>query len=270
MAVPYDLSKLVIFAVSPLGTALVLGVLGLVMRGFTRERGAQRACTALVVLALGWLWLWSTPAVSDWLRQRVEAPYPGLRAEALPRADAIVVLGGAMSPPTSIDPSPNLSDAADRVWVAARVFKAGKAPIVLASGGSSPGFVPEAESMRMLLADLGVPADRVLLESRSRTTRENAEFSAPLLRQRKVRTILLVTSALHMRRATLEFERIGMKVIPAATDYGHPEPPGLERWQPRADALDVSGKAMKEVVGAWAVQLRGAGTPARAAEGPSH
>lgn len=244
--VPYAVSKLAIALISPLGTALVVAVLGLVL-----QRRARSAGTALVGLALAWLGLWSIPAVSEALRERVERPYPPVAAEALPQADAIVLLGGALAPPAHGRLYPDLGSAADRVWHAARVFRAGKAPLLLASGGSDPEVseVPEARSMAALLVELGVPPGAIVQEDRSRTTGENARFSAPLLRARQVKTILLVTSALHMARAAAEFERVGVKVIPAATDHAQRQYSGVQLWLPDADALDDSARAMKEVVG---------------------
>ena len=258
MAIPYAVSKVVIAMLSPLGTALVVGVAGLLL---SRLRGVG---TALVALALAWLCFWSMPAVSDALAQHVEAAYPPLRAEALPKAQAIVVLGGAMDSPSPGYPYPNLRAEADRVWHAARVFKAGKAPLLVVSGGSDPAVTPDSEAAAIagMLVDLGVPRGAILEEGRSRNTRENAEFTAQLLAPRKVHTILLVTSALHMRRAVAEFERAGFQVIPGATDHTQPGVAGLQDWLPKADALDASGRAMKEIVGEWVVGVRSDGRSA--------
>lgn len=249
--VPYAVSKLVIALISPLGTALVVAVLGLLL-----QRRARRTGTTLVVLALAWLWLWSTPAASEALRERVERPYPPVAAESLPRADAIVLLGGALAPAAPGRIYPDLGSAADRIWHAARVFRAGKAPLLLASGGSDLAVaqVPEARDMAGLLVQLGVPADAIVQEDRSRTTGENARFSAPLLRARRVQSILLVTSALHMPRAVAEFERTGFRVIPATTDHAQPQYTGVQLWLPDADALDDSARAIKEVVGRAALR----------------
>jgi uncharacterized SAM-binding protein YcdF (DUF218 family) len=253
--IPYGVSKLAIAVLSPLGTALLLGLIGLVLLPGLRRIGA-----GLVALAFAWLALWSVPAVSYALQHRVESPYPPLRAEALPPAQAIVVLGGAMDPPSPGYPYPDLTLQADRIWHAARVFKAHKAPLLVASGGSDPAVTSESEAQAIagLLVDLGVPRAAILEEGRSRNTRENAEFTAQLLAPRKVYTILLVTSALHMRRAVAEFERAGFQVIPAATDHAQPKSAGVQKWLPAAESLDVSGRAMKELVGEWVMQWRGA------------
>ncbi len=92
--------------------------------------------------------------------------------------------------------------------------------------------------MQAFLLDLGVPASAMLLEDRRLTTGENARLTAALLRPQGVDTVILVTSALHMRRARAEFELAGLKVIPAPTDFeslgravqarvGYP---ALKRW----------------------------------------
>lgn len=255
--VPYAFSKLAIALISPLGTALALLGAGSLLHLTARRRRASRAGMILIVSGVAWLWLWSMPVASDWLVQRAESEFPPLAAEALPEAEAIVVIGGALFPPSPGMPYPDMGAAADRAWHAARLFHAGKAPLVVASGGGDPEVTPvsEAEALRGLLVDLGVPHSALLLETRSRNTRENAEFTAALLKQREVRRILLVTSALHMRRAVAEFHRTGLQVIPAATDHAQAKVGGMQRWVPETGALDASARTLKEMVGKW-VQAR--------------
>jgi uncharacterized SAM-binding protein YcdF (DUF218 family) len=109
----------------------------------------------------------------------------------------MLVLGGTMDPPDAMRPWPNLGAAADRVWHASRLYAVGKAPVVLLSGGSDMTAASQAESlgMRQFMLDLGVPAAALLTEERSHNTRENAEMSAKLLRERGIQKVLLVTSA---------------------------------------------------------------------------
>ena len=240
--------KLLIALISPLGTALLLGTLALLLAA-TRRR---RLATALGVAALLWLYIWSVPMPSYWLREQVERGFPPIPVAEVPTADAIVVLGGAINAPRDSRRPPNLSDAADRIWHAARLYHAGKAPLLVLSGGvhNEEDYLPEAQAMQIFLKDLGVPPSAMLLESRSLNTRQNARFTADLLQTRGLRKVLLVTSALHMRRAQALFEGVGLQVIPAATDqeaFGKAE----WHWLPGADHLEGSGRAMKEVVGRW-------------------
>lgn len=242
--------KSIIALISPLGTALVLGALALLLAW----RGRARWAVGFGVLACSWLLLWSVPVVSHGLRSWLESAHQPVPMAALPMAQAIVVLGGAVRPPEQADGFPDLSEAADRVWHAARLYHAGKAPLLVLSGGSDPtvSATSEAAAMRVLLRELGVPDEALLLEEASRNTRQNARFSAELLRARGIERILLVTSALHMARARLAFERAGLEVIPAPTDFDvMVQPAGVLRVLPDAEALQGSGRAIKEMVGRW-------------------
>lgn len=245
------LSKIVASLVSPLGTALVLGLLALLLARSRRPQRRRRAAL-LGAAAIAWLWWWSVPAASFWLRASLEDEAGPRTVEAVPAAPAMVVLGGAVNgarPP--FRPYPDLTSAGDRLWYAVRLYRAGKAPLIVLSGGTvHTGEGPEAQAMQQFVADMGVPAGVVLLENRSTNTTENAAETARLLRSRGIRRILLVTSALHMRRAQGLFERAGFDVVPAPTDFevSH-RALGPRDFVPDAEALDGSARAMKEIVG---------------------
>ena len=191
---------------------------------------------------------------SLWLRGLIEDEFVLLSMSAIAPAQALVVLGGGVAPATERSADINLYAAADRVWYAARLFHAGKAPLLVLSGGGTPGrdLFSEARAMAILLQDLGVPAQAMVLEDASHNTRENAAFTAPLLKARGIGRILLVTSALHLPRAQALFAAQGLQVTPAPTDFeAHLRPPGVQAWLPDAQALEGSGRAMKEWVGKW-------------------
>lgn len=100
-------------------------------------------------------------------------------------ADAIVLLGG------------NVRERSAR---ASALFKEGAAPKILVSG-----FGDNVANEHMLEKD-GVPAADIVLEGKSHTTRENAEFSIPILRAMGARRVIIVTSWYHSRRALHTFE----------------------------------------------------------------
>ena len=244
------LSKLVTCLLSPLGSSLCLLVLAL----FLAWRRRSRLGLACGALAMVWLWAWSIPVLSLWLRGTLEDQFAQPPLSRVPQAQAMVVLGGGVSPPSGKATDINLGAAADRVWYAARLFHAGKAPLLLLSGGSDPQrhAFSEARAMAIFLQDLGVPEQALVLEEASRNTLENAVFTAQLLNERGIRHVLLVTSALHMPRALALFAAQGLQVEPAVTDFeSHSPPPGALAWLPDAEALDGSGRAMKEWVGKW-------------------
>lgn len=231
---------------SPLLHALALWALALLALAMGRRR------VALVAGLFGWIWLtlWSLPVVSGSARVALEAEFPPVPIKQLPQADAIVVLGGAIGTPDARRPLPTLTDSSDRLWQAARLYRAGKAPLVLLSGGSDPAvaLTSEARAMQIFLAELGVSATAMVLEEHSRSTLQNAAFSAALLRERGARRVLLVTSAFHMRRALDAFAVEGVRALPAAADHAA-LPSGLGAWLPNAGALKDAGYVIKEWVG---------------------
>ena len=110
-----------------------------------------------------------------------------------------------------------LKDGADRAWHAARLWKAGKAPIII------PSNIGAELADVKLLVDLGVPRDAVILENKAVNTEENAKFVARILAAKNAKgaKVLLVTSACHMKRSLYMFEKYAPEIecISAATDY---------------------------------------------------
>lgn len=173
-----------------------------------------------LALALAALFL-ATWAPVAWLVSRtLERQYPP-RVYPTGDAEAIVVLSSAVYPPNPPLPTPRAgSDTYERCQYAAWLFHHWKQLPILASGGGS--FVdspPYAFAMREALQREGVPPSAIWLEDRSRTTHENAAFSAAILQRKGIHRIVLVTDAYHMLRADACFRKQSLTVIPAACGY---------------------------------------------------
>jgi uncharacterized SAM-binding protein YcdF (DUF218 family) len=211
------LSKLLALALLPVGLAVLLGILALVMMAV----GRRRAAVLLLAAQVGLLWVLAAPWVAMRLTLWLEGDFPPVALVDTPPADVAIVLGGAVG--RVGEPAvENLTGASDRVLRAARLFRAGKVDAVLAVGGnlSWSGYrIPESALMRDLLVEWGVPKDAILLETRSQNTRENALFAAETLTAQDWDRVLLVTSASHMKRAVGAFRAVGVEVIPSPTDY---------------------------------------------------
>ncbi len=117
--------------------------------------------------------------------------------------DAIIVLGAPLGPGDSLTPV-----LAERAAAAAALWRAGGAPFVMTSGGITHGAA-RAEADVVADAVRGDGVTEVLVENRSRTTRENALFTWELLRERGVRSVWLVTQPFHGRRAARLFRAVG-------------------------------------------------------------
>jgi len=254
----YLAHKLLTQMAMPLGVGGMLILVG-ILASALRRRGLG---TGLSLCGLLWIWLWATPVFSDWVRRSLERQYRPTAIDALPSADAILVLGGGVKGVAAPRLSPDLNASADRIWHAARLFHKGKAPIVVVTGGRLPWRAnrgPEADAMVRFLVDLGVPGDKILLEQRSRNTYENAREAQRLLAARGMDQVLLVTSAYHMRRTQATFHAAGIRALPAATDYEALEERELILldFLPDARALQTGSLALKEYLGLWFYQWRG-------------
>lgn len=209
----------------------------------------RKLAWGLMAGAVAWSALWSVPEASDQLRNTLERRDPVVAETALPRADAIVVLGGGMLygwlDRGKIQPG-DLSSS--RLGAGARAWHDGRAPVVILSGGGRPGHT-EAMHMAQAITQLGVPSSALILEQRSRNTRDNAVFTAKLTREHGIHRVLLVTSAVHMPRASLLFRDAGIGVIPLSVPELAPRNDWTERWIPTSSALWRSGRALKEYAG---------------------
>lgn len=255
------LSKLLPLFVYPLGLASVLLIVALIVRSPRRRW--------LILAALALLWLGGNRWVSSVLVRSLEWRY--LPAAPLPPAQAIVLLGGGTRPQALPRPLAEVNEAGDRLFYAAWLYRQGKAPLVLITGGGIEWRgprLPETEAMRDLLVFMGVPAEAILLESEARNTYENALYTRQLLTARGIDRILLVTSALHMPRSVRLFERQGFTVIPAPADFlvseadwaalTYPDPrQQLIQLFPDAEALYYTTLALKEYIGMVIYGLRG-------------
>lgn len=210
------LAKLLGATLYPLNLALLMLSAALLL-----WRRRARLARILATTALAWLWLWSTPWIAERAAATLEHAHPPVRAADLPDADVIVLLGGLLTPaqPPAL-PYPDLNGAADRAWFAARLWHAGKAPVIVCSGGLAPlsrASAAECPEVAGFLRDLGVPDAALRVEPGSRTTAENALKTRALLGDSD--RVLLVTSARHMPRALAAFRREGIDAIAAPSDH---------------------------------------------------
>ena len=256
---PILLDKILTGIFSPLGIMFGAAILALIMLTRGRRRGPIILLTFLIV----WGWVWSTPFLGSVLlgglaeRNR----YLPQHAEEFPTGDAIVVLGGGVWPVSGARVYPDLNSGADRIWHAARLYHAGKAPLIIASGGNvwpRRQRQSEADAMRVVLTAFGVPDDAIVTEDRSRNTRQNATFTADLVASRGIRRVLLVTSALHMPRAEAAFKRVGFDVVPAAVDFIRRfNSPWILKILPRATFLRANSRLFREHLGHLVYRLKG-------------
>lgn len=246
------LSNLII----PLNLCLTLVVIGLVL-GLVRWR---KTGLTIALFGAGWLLAWSLPITSLWLGGKLENHYPLPSPNEAPTADAIVVLGGNTANARSNWFEPlDKTTVTTRVDAAAELYLAGRAPKVLLSGGALEGDVSEARGMAFAIRQLGVPESALILENASRSTYENAFLSAQEIQRHNIRSVLLVTSAVHMPRAMAVFRKQGINATAAAVprQIVLPDDGSLSPWEPNERALDASRSIIKEYAAILLYWVRG-------------
>lgn len=249
------LSKLLGPLVSPLTLVFAALALGIVFARTARARGTVAALAAAC-------WLCSAELPVNACVVWWEGLYPAIALEDVPDAQAVVVLSGIASLPAHGNGRLEFGGGVDRVLGAAELLRAGKAPVLLVSGGASDPAIevePQATRLRTWLVDfLGLPADRVFVETRSRTTSENARLSAEVAREHGWDRVLLVTSAIHMPRAVGCFRKEGLEVIAYPVDHlGLAQDLSPSAWLPSARMLFVMRRLWREWAGWIAYRLAG-------------
>ena len=252
------IDKLLPVLVYPLGLFPLAVLMGLAMIG----TGARRGGSGLIAAAVAGLYLCSTPLVAGLLAATLEDRHPPAALEAAPAADVIVLLGGLAVPTGRPGHAADLEASADRMIHAARLYRAGKAPRVLVTGGnlfSDPDSPVEADVLADYLVELGVERAHIVIERDALNTRQNAVNSAALWRRDGFARGLLVTSALHMPRALATFRKAGLDVVPSSTDS---EQARMNRSLPflvlpDALALLVTTRSLKEWIGLAVYRVRG-------------
>lgn len=244
------LSKILPIAAMPLSIVLILLLAALLVI----TRGHRRFGMACLAVSMGLLWLTSTPWLAISLLRSLESQFPPVPMDRVPRAGCIVVLGGVVRGPIPPRITPDLNESVDRVYYAAQLHRANKARRIIVTAGNQPWSASprlEADLIRDLLAEWGVPEGAIHLERDSRNTRENAVNSKPLLDSIGCRDPLLVTSAAHMPRALAAFRAVGIEAIPVSTDVRvvDRERLALMDFFPDATALAMTSDALREWIG---------------------
>lgn len=207
------LSKVIYFFITPL-TWLILTIF---FWAFAKKKKVKQfAKVSSIVIVLFFsntfiykeaLHLWEIPAVN-----KSEVEYH----------DVGIVLGGMFEYDNSVDRL-SIRRGGDRIWQAIDLYKSKKISkicIVGKHGDVTDKGLDEANQLKLQLLEWGIPPLDIIVETDSRNTNENAQYTAALFKQSYPHfdSFLLITSARHMKRAKASFDRYGMQVTPFSTD----------------------------------------------------
>jgi uncharacterized SAM-binding protein YcdF (DUF218 family) len=255
----FHASKIVWFLAAPSNLLALVLILSLVLMPKWPRLGRRLGLAALALLLLAGL-----GPLGNILILPLESRFaPGWGGLPEPPA-TIVVLGGAVDDQvTSQRRYPlELNEAGDRVLVmialarrypdAAIVFTGGAADVIETTAE------PEAEAIRARIGAYGLDPARMLFETRSRNTHENALLTKELLGERASGEVWLVTSAFHMPRAMGVFRKAGFSPRAFPVDYRTGSWGDALRFFPTmGEGLRRTDLAAKEWVGLLAYRLTG-------------
>ncbi|NVN92777.1 MAG: YdcF family protein [Desulfuromonadales bacterium] len=213
------------------------------------RRNLRRYASFNIAVAL-LIWVVSIVPVSRALIGSLES---GLSIPTPVQGDVVILLGGGIYegvPDLTGSGSPS-EDMCPRLVTAARLYRRLHVPIIISGGSVYAGRAPEAPVIRRFLVDLGVAEEQMILEAKSRDTRENALYCSEIVRQRGFRRPVLVTSAYHMRRSIQAFKKEGVMVTPLPAQFvtGKALPLLWADCLPSANALLHSSSALREYAG---------------------
>lgn len=255
---PYYLTKILPLLLMPVSVALGLASIALLLLLKKKQKPAAFSLSSAIMI----LWISSLPSVSGQLVWSLERQYPAVPSSEVPEGDCIIVLGGILGAHGFPRVETELTEAIDRVYQAARLYRSGKGRTLIIAAGNQPWQkqeTAEAERIREILEEWGVDRQSIVLDSSSKNTWENALNSAELVRENGCQASLLVTSAWHMPRAVASFNKAGIDVFPVSVDVHLVSAPAgfFLGLIPQADALATTSDMIHEWMGIWVYRWRG-------------
>jgi uncharacterized SAM-binding protein YcdF (DUF218 family) len=206
----------------------------------------------LVYLAIGILYIISTPIFSNKLFKIVEGNEYRKTISAIDSADAIIVLSGMLEINEMRDSTYIEWGDSDRYFGGTGLFKAGKAQMLVFTGGKMPwdeSKKSEGEVLKEYAISNGIPTENIFVTKNVENTADEAVAVKALISPSK--KIILVTSAYHMYRAQKLFEKNGFEVIPFKVDY-KTSPNSIINFMdllPTAKKLELSETGIREIIG---------------------
>jgi uncharacterized SAM-binding protein YcdF (DUF218 family) len=245
-------SKVVYFFLSPINWLLLLGVAWLLFRNRTARKRIQVAALILLILftngaLYGSLLMWWQPEVKPQRHDRTYNTAIMLTGITMGNSKKERFFGGGVN---------------DRFIQAARLYHTGTVKTILISGGNGSlksSELLEADFLYQEFLAMGVPARHLVVEKQSRNSYESAVAARPILDSLgATQSCVLVTSALHMRRAMAAFEKAGIRPAPHVANFEVLESK-LSIWSfiPNPRLLDAWPYLLKEMVGLAAYRITG-------------
>ncbi len=241
----FILSKILQFVITPQFWLILLLIFAIISKN---EKARKKSLIAALCFTL----FFSNKFIFEECARIWEIParsYPSLK-----KYDAGIVLGGMMTYDEKLDRL-QFYRGADRLLQAIELYKRGYIKKIFITGGSGSILHQEQKEgyfVKRYLLTLGIPETDFLIESESKNTHENAEFTKALFEKENVKgNFLLITSAFHMRRSLGCFNKAGLITEPYSTDrYAGPRKFEFDHlFIPDVSAVYDFSNVIHEIVG---------------------
>ncbi|MBK8710377.1 MAG: YdcF family protein [Niastella sp.] len=246
-------SKIFSFLFAPFNWMLIL----LITAVFIKNKGWKKKLFHLCVVCF---LIFSNPFIIHQFNLQWQEPFKELATNE--NFETGIVLAGFISFDKK-NGDAYFGSASDRFIQALRLYKTGHIKKIMITGGSGSLFhqeFKEADYVKNVLLQMGVPGPDIITENLSRNTFENAMYSKKILDSMQLHgPYLLITSAMHMKRAEAVFKKAGYSVRPYPCNY-YDLPHGqsfLDAMIPSAGAIDAWEKLMREWVGYCVYRITG-------------
>jgi uncharacterized SAM-binding protein YcdF (DUF218 family) len=214
--------------------------------------GLMRNKKKLIYIAIGVLYILSTPIFSNNFFKLVEGSEYRKPISAIDSADAIEVLSGMLGINEVGDSTYVEWGDSDRFFGGIALFKAGKAQKLVFTGGKMPwdkAKKTEGDVLKEYAISNGIPTEKILVTNEVEKTADEALAVKELISPSK--RIILVTSAYHIYRAQRLFEKQELKVIPYKVDYkvARSLKTTIMDFLPDAESLKQTETGIRELIG---------------------
>ena len=259
----FILKKIISAFIYPLPFSLLLSFLGLYFLWFTNK---QRTGKIVMSVGLVILTLFSYRVIADKLLRPLERQYDTFETQSpsvVPETEDesaikfVVVLGGGHTSDPALPPISQIGKSSlVRLIEGIRIYRKYPGAKLLLSGGAVFDPVSEAEIMARVAREIGVPERDIILESKSKDTRDEALFIKPIVGNEP---FVLVTSASHIPRSMNLFKKLGMNPIPSPIGHSVKDEQELSpsSFFPSTGNIQKAELAIHEYIGTIWSKLRG-------------
>jgi len=220
----------------------------------------SRLAKTCLLLALLLLMVFGTGPVPDMMVRVLETKYGPV--SPIPHVDAVIVLSGAVNLQRSTPEYIEFGDGVDRILTGIKLVQEGHADMLIITGGSGDIYdqtKSEAVFLRQFAINFGVPEEKILIDSSSRNTYENAVNTKAVMEQNGIYSSILVTTASHLPRSMGCFRKLGLEPIPYPVDFQSSPDPDYHILDviPDTGALKKTSFVLHEYIGILAYKLAG-------------